>query len=32
MEKGHIAGLAGNVNEVLALVDEKVTGPWIDAL
>ena len=32
VEKGQIAGLADKLNEVLALVDEKVTGSWIDAL
>ena len=32
MEKGQIAGLAGKLNKVLALVDEKATGPRIDAL
>ena len=32
VEEGQIAGLAGKLNEVLALVDEKVTGPRIDAL
>ena len=32
MEKGQIAGLAGEFNEVLAVVDEKVTGSRVDSL
>ena len=32
VEEGQIAGLSGKLNEVLALVDEEVTGPRIAAL